>query len=188
MRILKANSTLEPQLLEYIGSGSWRVRWNILSTDDGYSYTEADLNYNPSIEEIKDIISNWVRDSYKADSFYIDEHNFWLSDSERATIKSQCEFSSTTITCICKEKVITLDSSTALQMVYMMDSYANSCKESVELVVNKLASCSTLEEMNEAVKSIELPEVIYTTQEELIKLANSREKNSKSIRQFYLLK
>lgn len=185
MRILKASSTLKPQLLEYIGSGSWRVRWNISKEQkeeaELYEYVEAELGYKAAIEELKTIVVNWVRDNFQPNSFYIDEHKYWADDAERATIKSQCESDAenSTISLTCDDSIITLKAQSVLQVMMMIDNYSSKYKKVVETLVNKINQCSTIEEINELNFKLELPEEIHTTQVELGRLASSRQKNSK---------
>lgn len=185
MRILKASSTLKPQLLEYIGSGSWRVRWNISKEQkeeaELYEYVEAELGYKAAIEELKTIVVNWVRDNFQPNSFYIDGHKYWASDAERATIKSQCESDaeSSTISLTCDDSIITLKAQLALQVMMMIDNYSSEYKKVVETLVNEINQCSTIEEINELNFKLELPEEVHTTQVELGRLASNRQKNSK---------
>lgn len=185
MRILKASSTLKPQLLEYIGSGSWRVRWNISKEQkeetELYEYVEAELGYKAAIEELKTIVVNWVRDNFQPNSFYIDGHKYWASDAERATIKSQCESDaeSSTISLTCDDSIIILKAQLALQVMMMIDNYSSEYKKVVETLVNEINQCSTIEEVNELNFKLELPEEIHTTQVELGRLASNRQKNSK---------
>lgn len=185
MRILKASSTLKPQLLEYIGSGSWRVRWNISKEQkeeaELYEYVEAELGYKAAIEELKTIVVNWVRDNFQPNSFYIDGHKYWASDVERATIKSQCESDaeSSTISLTCDDSIITSKAQLALQVMMMIDNYSSEYKKVVETLVNEINQCSTIEEINELNFKLELPEEIHTTQVELGRLASNRQKNSK---------
>lgn len=135
MRILKASSTLKPQLLEYIGSGSWRVRWNISKEQkeeaELYEYVEAELGYKAAIEELKTIVVNWVRDNFQPNSFYIDGHKYWASDAERATIKSQCESDAenSTISLTCDDSIITLKAQSVLQVMMMIDNYSSKYKK-----------------------------------------------------------
>lgn len=185
MRILKASSTLKPQLLEYIGSGSWRVRWNISKEQkeeaELYEYVEAELGYKAAIEELKTIVVNWVRDNFQPDSFYIDGHKYWASNAERATIKSQCEYDAenSTISLTCDDSIITLKAQSVLQVMMMIDNYSSKYKKVVETLVNEINQCSTIEEINELNFKLELPEEIHTTQVELGRLASNRQKNSK---------
>lgn len=185
MRILKASSTLKPQLLEYIGSGSWRVRWNISKEQkeeaELYEYVEAELGYKAAIEELKTIVVNWVRDNFQPNSFYIDGHKYWASDAERATIKSQYESDaeSSTISLTCDDSIIILKAQLALQVMMMIDNYSSEYKKVVETLVNEINQCSTIEEVNELNFKLELPEEIHTTQVELGRLASNRQKNSK---------
>ena len=185
MRILKASSTLKPQLLEYIGSGSWRVRWNISKEQkeeaELYEYVEAELGYKAAIEELKTIVVNWVRDNFQPNSFYIDGHKYWASDAERATIKSQCESDAenSTISLTCDDSIIILKAQLALQVMMMIDNYSSEYKKVVETLVNEINQCSTIEEVNELNFKLELPEEIHTTQVELGRLASNRQKNSK---------
>lgn len=185
MRILKASSTLKPQLLEYIGSGSWRVRWNISKEQkeeaELYEYVEAELGYKAAIEELKTIVVNWARDNFQPNSFYIDGHKYWASDAERATIKSQCESDaeSSTISLTCDDSIITLKAQLALQVMMMIDNYSIKYKKVVETLVNEINQCSTIEEINELNFKLELPEEVHTTQVELERLASNRQKNSK---------
>lgn len=185
MRILKASSTLKPQLLEYIGSGSWRVRWNISKEQkeeaELYEYVEAELGYKAAIEELKTIVVNWVRDNFQPNSFYIDGHKYWVSDAERATIKSQCESDAenSTISLTCDDSIITLKAQSALQVMMMIDNYSSKYKKVVETLVNEINQCSTIEEINELNFKLELPEEVHTTQVELGRLASNRQKNSK---------
>lgn len=185
MRILKASSTLKPQLLEYIGSGSWRVRWNISKEQkeeaELYEYVEAELGYKAAIEELKTIVVNWVRDNFQPNSFYIDGHKYWASDAERATIKSQCESDAenSTISLTCDNSIITLKAQSVLQVMMMIDNYSSKYKKVVETLVNEINQCSTIEEINELNFKLELPEEIHTTQVELGRLASNRQKNSK---------
>lgn len=135
MRILKASSTLKPQLLEYIGSGSWRVRWNISKEQkeeaELYEYVEAELGYKAAIEELKTIVVNWARDNFQPNSFYIDGHKYWVSDTERATIKSQCESDAenSTISLTCDDSIITLKAQSVLQVMMMIDNYSSKYKK-----------------------------------------------------------
>ena len=193
MRILKASSTLKPQLLEYIGSGSWRVRWNISKEQkeeaelyeyieaELYEYVEAELGYKAAIEELKTIVVNWVRDNFQPNSFYIDGHKYWASDAERATIKSQCESDAenSTISLTCDDSIITLKAQSVLQVMMMIDNYSSKYKKVVETLVNEINQCSTIEEINELNFKLELPEEVHTTQVELERLASNRQKNSK---------
>lgn len=185
MRILKASSTLKPQLLEYIGSGSWRVRWNISKEQkeevELYEYVEAELGYKAAIEELKTIVVNWVRDNFQPNSFYIDGHKYWVSDAGRATIKSQCESDaeSSTISLTCDDSIITLKAQSVLQVMMMIDNYSSKYKKVVETLVNEINQCSTIEEINELNFKLELPEEVHTTQVELGRLASNRQKNSK---------
>lgn len=185
MRILKASSTLKPQLLEYIGSGSWRVRWNISKEQkeeaELYEYVEAELGYKAAIEELKTIVVNWVRDNFQPNSFYIDGHKYWTSDAERATIKSQCESDAenSTISLTCDDSIITLKAQSVLQVMMMIDNYSSKYKKVVETLVNEINQCSTIEEINELNFKLELPEEVHTTQVELGRLASNRQKNSK---------
>lgn len=185
MRILKASSTLKPQLLEYIGSGSWRVRWNISKEQkeetELYEYVEAELGYKAAIEELKTIVVNWVRDNFQPNSFYIDGHKYWAPDAERATIKSQCESDaeSSTISLTCDDSIIILKAQLALQVMMMIDNYSSEYKKVVETLVNEINQCSTIEEINELNFKLELPEEVHTTQVELGRLASNRQKNSK---------
>lgn len=185
MRILKASSTLKPQLLEYIGSGSWRVRWNISKEQkeeaELYEYVEAELGYKAAIEELKTIVVNWVRDNFQPNSFYIDGHKYWASDAERATIKSQCESDAenSTISLTCDDSIITLKAQSVLQVMMMIDNYSSKYKKVVETLVNEINQCSTIEEINELNFKLELPEEVHTTQVELGRLASNRQKNSK---------
>lgn len=185
MRILKASSTLKPQLLEYIGSGSWRVRWNISKEQkeeaELYKYVEAELGYKAAIEELKTIVVNWVRDNFQPNSFYIDGHKYWASDAERATIKSQCESDAenSTISLTCDDSIITLKAQSVLQVMMMIDNYSSKYKKVVETLVNEINQCSTIEEINELNFKLELPEEVHTTQVELGRLASNRQKNSK---------
>lgn len=185
MRILKASSTLKPQLLEYIGSGSWRVRWNISKEQkeeaELYEYVEAELGYKAAIEELKTIVVNWVRDNFQPNSFYIDGHKYWVSDTERATIKSQCESDAenSTISLTCDDSIITLKAQSVLQVMMMIDNYSSKYKKVVETLVNEINQCSTIEEINELNFKLELPEEVHTTQVELRRLASNRQKNSK---------
>lgn len=186
MRILKASSTLKPQLLEYIGSGSWRVRWNISKEQkeeaELYEYVEAELGYKADIEELKTIVVNWVRDNFQPNSFYIDGHKYWASDAERAIIKSQCESDAenSTISLTCDDSIITLKAQSVLQVMMMMiDNYSIKYKKAVETLVNEINQCSTIEEINELNFKLELPEEVHTTQVELERLASNRQKNSK---------
>lgn len=185
MRILKASSTLKPQLLEYIGSGSWRVRWNISKEQkeeaELYEYVEAELGYKAAIEELKTIVVNWVRDNFQPNSFYIDGHKYWASDAERATIKSQCESDAenSTISLTCDDSIITLKAQSVLQVMMMIDNYSSKYKKVVETLVNEINQCSTIEEINELNFKLELPEEVNTTQVELERLASNRQKNSK---------
>lgn len=185
MRILKASSTLKPQLLEYIGSGSWRVRWNISKEQkeeaELYEYVEAELGYKAAIEELKTIVVNWARDNFQPNSFYIDGHKYWVSDAERATIKSQCESDAenSTISLTCDDSIITLKAQSVLQVMMMIDNYSSKYKKVVETLVNEINQCSTIEEINELNFKLELPEEVHTTQVELGRLASNRQKNSK---------
>lgn len=185
MRILKASSTLKPQLLEYIGSGSWRVRWNISKEQkeeaELYEYVEAELGYKAAIEELKTIVVNWVRDNFQPNSFYIDGHKYWVSDAERATIKPQCESDAenSTISLTCDDSIITLKAQSVLQVMMMIDNYSSKYKKVVETLVNEINQCSTIEEINELNFKLELPEEVHTTQVELGRLASNRQKNSK---------
>lgn len=185
MRILKASSTLKPQLLEYIGSGSWRVRWNISKEQkeeaELYEYVEAELGYKAAIEELKTIVVNWARDNFQPNSFYIDGHKYWASDTERATIKSQCESDAenSTISLTCDDSIITLKAQSVLQVMMMIDNYSSKYKKVVETLVNEINQCSTIEEINELNFKLELPEEVHTTQVELGRLASNRQKNSK---------
>lgn len=185
MRILKASSTLKPQLLEYIGSGSWRVRWNISKEQkeeaELYEYVEAELGYKAAIEELKTIVVNWVRDNFQPNSFYIDGHKYWASDAERATIKSQCESDAenSTISLTRDDSIITLKAQSVLQVMMMIDNYSRKYKKVVETLVNEINQCSTIEEINELNFKLELPEEVHTTQVELGRLASNRQKNSK---------
>lgn len=185
MRILKASSTLKPQLLEYIGSGSWRVRWNISKEQkeeaELYEYVEAELGYKAAIEELKTIVVNWVRDNFQPNSFYIDGHKYWTSDAERAAIKSQCESDAenSTISLTCDDSIITLKAQSVLQVMMMIDNYSSKYKKVVETLVNEINQCSTIEEINELNFKLELPEEVHTTQVELGRLASNRQKNSK---------
>lgn len=185
MRILKASSTLKPQLLEYIGSGSWRVRWNISKEQkeeaELYEYVEAELGYKAAIEELKTIVVNWVRDNFQPNSFYIDEHKYWASDAERAIIKSQCESDAenSTISLTCDDSIITSKAQSVLQVMMMIDNYSSKYKKVVETLVNEINQCSTIEEINELNFKLELPEEVHTTQVELGRLASNRQKNSK---------
>ena len=185
MRILKVSSTLKPQLLEYIGSGSWRVRWNISKEQkeeaELYEYVEAELGYKAAIEELKTIVVNWARDNFQPNSFYIDGHKYWASDAERATIKSQCESDAenSTISLICDDSIITLEAQSVLQVMMMIDNYSSKYKKVVETLVNEINQCSTIEEINELNFKLELPEEVHTTQVELGRLASNRQKNSK---------
>ncbi len=198
MRILKASSTLKPQLLEYIGSGSWRVRWNISKEQkeeaELYEYVEAELGYKAAIEELKTIVVNWVRDNFQPNSFYIDGHKYWASDAERSTIKSQCESDAeratiksqcesdaenSTISLTCDDSIITLKAQSVLQVMMMIDNYSSKYKKVVETLVNEINQCSTIEEINELNFKLELPEEVHTTQVELERLASNRQKNSK---------
>lgn len=185
MRILKASSTLKPQLLEYIGSGSWRVRWNISKEQkeeaELYEYVEAELGYKAVIEELKTIVVNWVRDNFQPNSFYIDGYKYWVSDAERATIKSQCESDAenSTISLTCDDSIITLKAQSVLQVMMMIDNYSSKYKKVVETLVNEINQCSTIEEINELNFKLELPEEVHTTQVELGRLASNRQKNSK---------
>lgn len=185
MRILKASSTLKPQLLEYIGSGSWRVRWNISKEQkeevELYEYVEAELGYKAAIEELKTIVVNWVRDNFQPNSFYIDGHKYWASDAERATIKSQCESDAenSTISLTYDDSIITLKAQSVLQVMMMIDNYSIKYKKVVETLVNEINQCSTIEEINELNFKLELPEEVHTTQVELGRLASNRQKNSK---------
>lgn len=189
MRILKASSTLKPQLLEYIGSGSWRVRWNISKEQkeeaELYEYVEAELGYKAAIEELKTIVVNWARDNFQPNSFYIDGHKYWISDAERAAIKSQCESQcesdaeNSTISLTCDDSIITLKDQSVLQVMMMIDNYSSKYKKVVETLVNEINQCSTIEEINELNFKLELPEEVHTTQVELGRLASNRQKNSK---------
>lgn len=185
MRILKASSTLKPQLLEYIGSGSWRVRWNISKEQkeeaELYEYVEAELGYKAAIEELKTIVVNWVRDNFQPNSFYIDGHKYWASDAERATIKSQCEYDAenSTISLTCDDSIITLKAQSVLQVMMMIDNYSSKYKKVVETLVNEINQCSTIEEINELNFKLELPEEVHTTQVELGRLISNRQKNYK---------
>lgn len=185
MRILKASSTLKPQLLEYIGSGSWRVRWNISKEQkeeaELYEYVEAELGYKAAIEELKTIVVNWARDNFQPNSLYIDGHKYWASDAERATIKSQCESDAenSTISLTCDDSIITLKAQSVLQVMMMIDNYSSKYKKVVETLVNEINQCSTIEEINELNFKLELPEEVHTTQVELGRLASNRQKNSK---------
>lgn len=185
MRILKASSTLKPQLLEYIGSGSWRVRWNISKEQkeeaELYEYVEAELGYKAAIEELKTIVVNWARDNFQPNSFYIDGHKYWASDTERATIKSQCESDAenSTISLTCDDSIITLKAQSVLQVMMMIDNYSSKYKKVVETLVNEINQCSTIEEINELNFKLELPEEVHTTQVELGRLASNRQENSK---------
>lgn len=185
MRILKASSTLKPQLLEYIGSGSWRVRWNISKEQkeeaELYEYVEAELGYKAAIEELKTIVVNWARDNFQPNSFYIDGHKYWASDAERVTIKSQCESDAenSTISLTCDDSIITLKAQSVLQVMMMIDNYSSKYKKVVETLVNEINQCSTIEEINELNFKLELPEEVHTTQVELGRLASNRQKNSK---------
>lgn len=185
MRILKASSTLKPQLLEYIGSGSWRVRWNISKEQkeeaELYEYVEAELGYKAAIEELKTIVVNWVRDNFQPNSFYIDGHKYWVSDAERATIRSQYESDAenSTISLTCDDSIITLKAQSVLQVMMMIDNYSIKYKKVVETLVNEINQCSTIEEINELNFKLELPEEVHTTQVELGRLASNRQKNSK---------
>lgn len=185
MRILKASSTLKPQLLEYIGSGSWRVRWNISKEQkeeaELYEYVEAELGYKADIEELKTIVVNWARDNFQPNSFYIDGHKYWASDAERATIKSQCESDAenSTISLTCDDSIITSKAQSVLQVMMMIDNYSSKYKKVVETLVNEINQCSTIEEINELNFKLELPEEVHTTQVELERLASNRQKNSK---------
>lgn len=185
MRILKASSTLKPQLLEYIGSGSWRVRWNISKEQkeeaELYEYVEAELGYKAAIEELKTIVVNWARDNFQPNSFYIDGHKYWASDTERVTIKSQCESDAenSTISLTCDDSIITLKAQSVLQVMMMIDNYSSKYKKVVETLVNEINQCSTIEEINELNFKLELPEEVHTTQVELGRLASNRQKNSK---------
>lgn len=185
MRILKASSTLKPQLLEYIGSGSWRARWNISKEQkeeaELYEYVEAELGYKAAIEELKTIVVNWVRDNFQPNSFYIDGHKYWASDAERATIKSQCESDAenSTISLTCDDSIITLKAQSVLQVMMMIDNYSSKYKKVVETLVNEINQCSTIEEINELNFKLELPEEVHTTQVELGRLASNGQKNSK---------
>lgn len=194
MRILKASSTLKPQLLEYIGSGSWRVRWNISKEQkeeaELYEYVEAELGYKAAIEELKTIVVNWARDNFQPNSFYIDGHKYWVSDAERATIKSQCESDAenSTISLTCDDSIITLKAQSVLQVMMMIDNYSSKYKKVVETLVNEINQCSTIEEINELNFKLELPEEVHTTQVELGRLASNRQKTLKRIKLYYLLK
>ena len=61
---MKTYSNTYPKLLEYIGSGNWRLRWNVQEHIDkhfdkeytGYVYDEIEMKYKPSLDEIKSII------------------------------------------------------------------------------------------------------------------------------------
>ena len=185
MRILKASSTLKPQLLEYIGSGSWRARWNISKEQkeeaELYEYVEAELGYKAAIEELKTIVVNWARDNFQPNSFYIDGHKYWASDAERATIKSQCESDAenSTISLTCDDSIITLKAQSVLQVMMMIDNYSSKYKKVVETLVNEINQCSTIEEINELNFKLELPEEVHTTQVELGRLVSNRQKNYK---------
>lgn len=69
---MKVNTTYSnniPKLVEYIGSGNWRVRWNIeeytetIMEDEnpitGYKYEEVEFKRKPTLDEIKNVILNW---------------------------------------------------------------------------------------------------------------------------------
>jgi hypothetical protein len=56
------NGSVIPTLVEYIGMGCWRLRWNIEQVTDAetqaisYNYVEEEFKYEPSFEQIKNTI------------------------------------------------------------------------------------------------------------------------------------
>ena len=101
MRIFKnTHGDISPKLVEYIGMGLWRIRWNIheeIVNDElrnnrtTFVYNEAELNYKPSVQEIKNIILdeyNKEIDEKILSGFVWNEIPVWLSTENQFNYKS----------------------------------------------------------------------------------------------------
>ena len=101
---MKVNTTYSnniPKLVEYIGSGNWRVRWNIEEYTEtrmedenpitGYKYKEVEFKHKPTIEEIKEIILNWFNtdiDLRILSGCIWNEISVWLSSENQFNYKA----------------------------------------------------------------------------------------------------
>ena len=90
------NGSISPKLIEYIGMGCWRLRWNIKEVTDeegkvSYEYVEEEFKYEPTIDQIKDTILGWFNSEidYKILSGFVWKDNLvWLSTENQFNYKA----------------------------------------------------------------------------------------------------
>lgn len=88
---MKVYSDSYPKLIEYIGKGLWRVRWNVEQVDNLYTYSESEFNYKPSLQEIKNAILlsyNQDIDSKILSGFTWNGMQIWLSSENQFNYKT----------------------------------------------------------------------------------------------------
>ena len=80
-----------PKLIEYVGSGLWKLRWNVVKEDSRFSYMESDLNSEPSLDEIKKIILAYYNqeiDNSILLGFKWNDMEVWLSTENQFNYKT----------------------------------------------------------------------------------------------------
>ena len=80
-----------PKLIEYVGSGLWKLRWNVVKEDSRFSYMESDLNFEPSLDEIKKIILAYYNqeiDNSILLGFKWNDMEVWLSTENQFNYKT----------------------------------------------------------------------------------------------------
>lgn len=70
----------------------WRIRWDIKQEDDGlYSFEEKDYFYQPSVDEIRQLINNYYNDEVNTkilNGFTWNDIPVWLSIENQLNYKS----------------------------------------------------------------------------------------------------
>lgn len=91
------NGSVIPTLVEYIGMGCWRLRWNIEQVTDAetqaisYNYVEEEFKYEPSFEQIKNTILGWFNseiDMKILSGFRWKNNLVWLSTENQFNYKA----------------------------------------------------------------------------------------------------
>lgn len=83
-----------PKLIELINPvlSKWRVRWDIQEEDEGmYSFLEYEFKHKPSVEEIKELITNYYNEQINAkilQGFVWNDTPVWLSTENQFNYKA----------------------------------------------------------------------------------------------------
>ena len=95
MEVFKSTSDHFPKLIEYIGCGNWRIRFNIQSFGEldktKYKYLEFEMKQKPNIQDIKNVILDYCNkeiDELILSGFVWEGMNIWLSSENQFNYKA----------------------------------------------------------------------------------------------------